>query len=135
MIKHKKFLTIFTFGIGFLICCSLLLCCGKLASTSGLIVYQHNYFSRIFLFTVGIFWLVGFLCYKVIVLEKKIRLLNISNQTNIELLQCICKNIGKIMNNQETHDKQAEIDFVNMQEFNQNTRDMILNYICGNKNI
>lgn len=119
MIKHQKVLTITTIVIGFIICCALLFYSGYIISNNNEIVYQENHFSKLFLFIIGIFWIFGFLCYKVFVLEDKITKLQNAENSIKELLNYIIK--------------QNELDFINMQEFAQNTREMLLRVYYDNK--
>lgn len=119
MIKHQKFLTILTIIIGFIICCTLLFYSGYTVSNNNKIIYQENYSSSLFLFIIAVFWLFGFLCYKIFVLEDKMTKLQNTENSNKELLNYIIK--------------QNELDFINMQEFAQNTREMLLRVYYDSK--
>ena len=119
MIKHQKFLTILTIIIGFIICCTLLFYSGYTISNNNKIIYQENYSSSLFLFIIAVFWLFGFLCYKIFVLEDKMTKLQNTENSNKELLNYIIK--------------QNELDFINMQEFAQNTREMLLRVYYDSK--
>ena len=119
MIKHRKFLTIGTMILGAIICCILLFYSGCVVSNNNKIVYQENYSSGLFLFVIGIFWMFGFLCYKIFVLESKMNKLQDTENSNKELLNYIIK--------------QNEIDFINLQEFSQNTRDILLRLYYNSK--
>lgn len=119
MIKHQKFLTISTIIIGFIICCILLFYSGYTISNNNEIIYQENYSSGLFLIIIGIFWIFGFLCYKIFVLEDKMTELQNTENSNKELLNYIIK--------------QNELDFINLQEFAQNTREMLLRVYYDSK--
>ena len=119
MIKHRKFLTIFTMIICFMLCCLLLFYSGYYISNQNNIVYQENYSSGLFILVIAIFWITGFLCYKVFVLENKINKLQEAENSSKELLNYIIK--------------QNELDFINLQEFNQNTREMLLRAYFDNQ--
>ena len=119
MIRHKRFLTIFTMIIAFSVCCILLFYSGYSISNQNKIVYQESYNSGLFLLVIATFWIVGFLCYKIFTLEDKINELQNAENTNRELLNHIIK--------------QNELDFVSLQEFSQNTREMFLRIYYDNK--
>lgn len=133
MIKHKKILTILTIIIGFVICCFLLFYSGEIATNNGCIVYQHNCSGAMFLCSIGTLWLVGFLCYKVYVLEHKIDKLAKTEMINAELLGCVTENIDKILKNQTSDKKQSEADFVELMNFSQNTRELLLHSLDLNR--
>lgn len=86
-----------------------------------------------FLCSIGTLWLVGFLCYKVYVLEHKIDKLAKTETINAELLGCITENIDKILNNQTSDKKQSEADFVELMNFSQNTRELLLHSLDLNR--
>lgn len=119
MIKHKKGLTIFTMIVAFMLCCILLFYSGYHVSNQNKIVYQESYDSGLFLLVVAIFWIVGFLCYKIFALEDRIIKLQEAENSNKELLNRIIK--------------QNELDFISLQEFSQNTREMFLRIYFDNK--
>lgn len=105
--------------IGFIICCVLLIYSGYTISSDNKIIYQDNYFSGLFLFIIGVFWIFGFLCYKTFVLENKIDKLQDTENSTKELLNYIIK--------------QNESDFISLQEFSQNTREILLRLYYDSK--
>lgn len=125
MIKHNRILTIFTIIIGLIICCGLLFYSGYFTS-SHQIIYQENYNCSLLLLLIGSFWLFGFLCYKIFALENKIVKLDEAEENNKKLLESNKELLEYIV-------KQNEIDFINIQEFNYNTREMLLRAYYDNK--
>lgn len=116
--KNKK-LTIFTIIIGILICGFLLFWCGNLSSTQGNFICQETQLGINLLLEICILWFMGFIIYKVSEHEKLIQ----ECQKQNEKIEKLVENNNELL---EYIIDKNEIDFTNLQNFNQNNRELLL---------